>query len=363
VNNKYFNVALPYHFGVIAAIDLILDATIQELPNIVRCVNKNPMIQVNCTYKDEQYSVRDSGEVLRHPCFGKQPRTLDNKWTFGKPNDKTGYMEIATARVHRIVATAFHGPAPTKEHVVDHIDTNKRNNRPENLRWVTKLENVLLNPITIKRIEFVCGCNVEEFLADPSKFRDKFQEPNYKWMCAVNAQEAQISLERLLAWAKSDKIPTGGTLGEWVFNRGTSQSQFVETNPEEHVIVKTKTLNATQRNWNTPSEFPCCPIEFTGEPITAYAEKLKTGLVFCRNDIYSSLVSKSAISHDHQSLYVISESKKGIKPWALAEISYENGLFVHTSLGTFFEQNGVEKQFCFAQGLEWSGGDSIDDFC
>ena len=43
-------------------------------------------------------------------------------------------MEIASERVHRIVATVFHGDSPTSEHVVDHIDTNKRNNRPENLR-------------------------------------------------------------------------------------------------------------------------------------------------------------------------------------------------------------------------------------
>ena len=50
------------------------------------------------------------------------------------------------------MATAFHGEPPTKEHVVDHIDTNKQNNRPENLRWVTRLENILLNPITAKRI-------------------------------------------------------------------------------------------------------------------------------------------------------------------------------------------------------------------
>lgn len=321
------------------------------------------MTELNCTYKDEQYSVRDTGEVLRHPRPGKQSRSLDNTWTFGKLNDKTGYMEVGAARVHRIVATAFHGPAPTKEHVVDHIDTNKRNNRPENLRWVTKLENVLLNPITVKRIEFVCGCTVEEFLADPSKFRDKFQEPNYKWMCSVSAQEAQISLERLSAWAKSDKLPSGGTLGEWIFNRSTAQNRYDGIVPEEDPIIKAITPNAAQRNWRVPSEFPCCPQEFAEDPIAAYAENLKTGSIFCRNNVYSSLVSKNAFSDDHQSLYVMSESENSIKPWALAKVTYEDGHFLHDSLGTFFEQNGAEKQFCIAQGLDWSGGDSIDDYC
>lgn len=320
------------------------------------------MQELNCTYKEEEYSVRDNGEIFRHPQLGKQPRKFDNQWTFGKPNYKTGYMEIASVRVHRIVATAFHGVAPTKEHVVDHIDTNKRNNRPENLRWVTRLENILLNPITIKKIEFVCGCCVEEFLNDPSKFRDKFPEPNYQWMCSVTKEEAQISLERLSAWAKSDKLPSGGSLGEWIFNRNTWENQNDEIVPEELDIVS-KTPNAVQRNWSTSSEFPCCPDKITEEPITEYANKLQVGSVFCRNDIYTSLVSKSKISDDRKSLYIITESRNAIKAWALTKITYENGLFVHTSLGTFFEENGAEKQFCLSLGLEWSGPDSIDEYC
>ena len=98
--------------------------------------------QKECSYKNENYAVRDNGAVLRYPQFDKKPRPTDNQWTFGKPNNETGYMEIASVRVHRIVATAFHGEPPTPQHIVDHIDTNRRNNRPENLRWITKLENI-----------------------------------------------------------------------------------------------------------------------------------------------------------------------------------------------------------------------------
>jgi hypothetical protein len=321
--------------------------------------------EVDCTYKEERYSVRDNGAVLKCPRVGKRLRPTDNNCTFGNPNNKTGYMEIAAVSVHRIIATAFHGVPPTKEHVVDHIDTNKRNNRPENLRWVTRLENVLLNPITAKRIAKVCG-SVELFLADPSKYRDKFQEPNYSWMCTVSMEEAKISLERMMAWARSDKNPSGGSLGDWIFNRPTLQNQYVEAITEIPDTIKAKTLNAVQRNWRVPSEFPCCPQEYAEEPIKGYADNLKAGSVFCQNNVYSSLVLKSAISDDRQSLYVLSESagnSSSVKPWALAKITHENGLFVHTSLGNFFAQEGAEKQYCLAQGLRWSGGDSIDDYC
>ena len=173
-----------------------------------------------CTYNGEVYSVRNNGAVLRHPKNESVPRITDNKWTFGKSNTKTGYMEIAGERVHRIVATAFHGEAPTSQHVVDHIDTNRRNNRSENLRWITKLENILLNPITAKKIEFICG-SVEEFLKDPSKLRQGSVDKNYGWMRAVSKREAKICLERMQEWAKTDKAPTGkGSLGEWIFQRG-----------------------------------------------------------------------------------------------------------------------------------------------
>lgn len=316
--------------------------------------------EITCTYKDERYSVRDNGAVLRHPLKNGKVRPTDNQWTFGKPNKKTGYMEIATARVHRIVAMAFHGEPPTKEHVVDHIDTNKRNNRPENLRWVTRLENVLLNPITAKRIAIVCG-SVEVFLADPSKFRDKFPEPNYEWMCTVSDKEAQMTLKRFESWAKNDKLPSGGKLGDWIIGRNE-----VHNLPKDDELVVSITPNAVQQNWRIPSEFPCCPQNSANEPVKSYSDNLKIGSIFCRNNNYSSLVLKSAILNDKQTIYVLSESsegKKAIKPWGLAKITLENGKFVHTSLGNFFSQEGAEKQFYLAQGLEWYGEDSIDDYC
>ena len=177
--------------------------------------------EINCTYKDELYSVRDNGAVFRHPRINRRLRPNDNHWTFGKLNSKKEYLEIAAVRVHRIVAMAFNGEPPTKEHVVDHIDTNKQNNRPENLRWVTRLENALLNPITVKRIENVCKCSIEEFIANPKKYRDLLSKAPRKinWMRTVRHEEAQECLKNLTNWAKTDKPSLGKTLGEWIFQR------------------------------------------------------------------------------------------------------------------------------------------------
>lgn len=56
---------------------------------------------------------------------------------------------IKHTSLHRIVAGAFHKKDDDKK-CVDHINGNTHDNRAENLRWVTSLENSN-NPITVKR--------------------------------------------------------------------------------------------------------------------------------------------------------------------------------------------------------------------
>lgn len=319
--------------------------------------------QLSCAYGGEHYSVRDNGAVLRHARPGKRVRPADEKWTFGTPNAATGYMEIVTVRVHRIVATAFHGNPPTAAHVVDHIDTNRRNNRPENLRWVTRLENVLLNPITARRIIYLYG-SIEEFLADPSKPRVIGSEPNFDWMRTVSLDEAQASYRRLLCWANSDKAPSGGSLGDWVFNRNTAAPLPEQAADMQPVLVMAQTPGATQRNWRVPSFFPNCP-SINGElPLKRYAANLPVGAIFAHNQFSESFVFALALSKDGNALWVMcTHGENSVKKWSLAEVTYEDGSFVHTSRRTYYTQEGAEKEFTLAQGLVWSGGDSIDDYC
>ncbi len=69
-------------------------------------------VEKSCDYRGETYRVRDNGAALRVARPGLRRRPLDEKWTFGTPSKHDGYAAISGHKVHRIVATAFHGEQP-----------------------------------------------------------------------------------------------------------------------------------------------------------------------------------------------------------------------------------------------------------
>jgi len=314
--------------------------------------------EVPCTYRGEDYCVRDNGAILRRSRAGKRRRPLDETWTFGSPSASDGYMGISAHKVHRIVATAFHGDQPSKSHVVDHIDTNRRNNRPENLRWVTRLENILLNPISAKRIEYLYG-SIEGFLADPSSPKNGTLTTDFEWMRTVSLDEAEYSRKRMLAWAQSDRPSSVATLGDWIYGRAVAP---IEERPRQ--LVVSKTPGAVQRNWQVPAEFPLCPETTDETPLATYYARMTEGAIAVISPFGETKIGKVAISADGSALFILGDHGEGaIKPWSLAQVTFEDGKFVHESLGTFFTPDGAEKEFTLVQGLTWDGGDTFDDFC
>ena len=106
------------------------------------------------------YQVSNMGNVKS---LGRYRKTKHNgvawlKEKIMKPKiGKNGYYEISLMKngkhkshiIHRLVAKAFI-PNPENKPCIDHINTNRFDNRIENLRWCTQKEN-LNNPISVEK--------------------------------------------------------------------------------------------------------------------------------------------------------------------------------------------------------------------
>ncbi len=342
----------------------------------------------DCIYKEEHYSARDNGSVMRHRREGMRKRKLDNVWSFGTPNIATGYMDFCGERVHRIVATAFHGEAPSSQHVVYHIDTNRQNNRPENLRWLTKLENILCNEITRKKVELICG-SIEAFLNDPTLlYGYETEDVNFLWMRDVTREEAKNCFANWKHWAKT-AAPNPNYkkeehhVGDWIYDKPVNVnynqskntvSHFVDSIEAEDKMIDTEkqleydglsdslTASAKQKYWRTPTEFPCCPAEVSDNGLQVYKDKLTEGKVFSSNSFGKYYVIDKAIIPNKNDLIVLCTNyEDGFwGAYALCSIKIENENFVHMSIQRYGSKDIALHFFNLLIGKEeWTEKDII----
>lgn len=335
---------------------------------------ENYKVQKACTYKGERYYVRDNGAIFRCARQSGRKRPKDQIWTFGKQNDK-GYMMFGTEFVHRIVATAFLGNPKNDDCVVDHKDTIRFNNRPENLRWVTRLENLFFNPITYNRICILCDGDIEKILKDPSILRKLATDSSWDWVKAVKSAELREaygsyrrSLHNRMEKTKSEvarnRIEVPFSKEEWLSGR----YKEVQVPYRTDVVLPQKALypdNAMQVKWKTRTEFVCCPTMSEDDPLNQYLVNLVPGSLFSKNQYTEQYVVKASLTKDHKALMVMTKSgeKDPVKPFALCKIFFLDGNYIHENCRSFFKEDGALKYFTIGIGEEWDGGTTFDDDC
>ncbi len=332
-----------------------------------------------CDYKDRHYRVRDNGSVLRLPKDPAKPRKGDNEWTFGTFNKSNGYLFIGSHQIHRIVATAFHGNPESETDIVDHIDTDRQNNRQENLRWTTKLQNAL-NPATRKKLELMTGMPIEEILKDMSILKDYNLPREFQWLGAVSKEESQRTLQNIKEWAtKPYKRPETPYKPNVKILRPISARNIspfypspyeMERTPAEPVAyedeglpvgcIRSLTPNALERDWKVPYEFPFCPQN--GGNLKSYFEAIVIGEEIAIGKGYSFFVTEKAMNMDKTAICLKTLSESGVKQFGVMTITMEDGWFIHEGR-SYFQEDGQEKYFTLAMGKEWTGGDVFDDFC
>lgn len=344
-----------------------------------------------CDYKDEHYSVRDNGAVMRHPRKDKKLRPNDNVWTFGKRDKRTGYMKLGKHRVHIIVANAFLGEHDSQAYVVDHIDTNHCNNRVENLRWCTPLENALNNPITRKKIEMLCGGDIQKFIDDPSCLRTEGPyAQDVSWMRTVSREEAKTAYANYLRWAQTPSpqrtvppVDNDNILPrdkEWMYKKQQWHSLYRQAHSAEEVedmFEKMRNMLEDNNDSNDSNENETEPfVEYLLEPtednadLEAYFAKLVSGVAISRTQYGYCKVIKAMIAKDKSTIGVAVTMpstpprppwSNWIGPFGAYKIYCENGKFVHDFLHTCFDENVALQRMTEAVGEKWTAPDNTDN--
>ena len=309
---------------------------------------------VECTYKNRKYLVRDNGAIYRIAKDTSKPSKWDNKWTFGVQNKQNGYMFIAgSIRVHQVVCTAFHGAPTEPEMVVDHCDTNRCNNRPENLRWLTKPQNALCNDATRRKIIYYCG-SVEAFLDNPAILRDKALPPDISWMKTVTPEQAEECKKYMEEWAKRDvghyvsKDSSGG-ISPFVRSKpGLYYGNTLRTLPKnDYPLAEIKLYEENQHiapRWECrvisqtiASLFPYAPLASISQAdvLVEYQKSLKKGQDFLISRYFKTVVEEVRLFPNNNVLRVLSQRTNGNQFFYLFEVWPEDGILYHKKIGTY----------------------------
>ena len=309
-------------------------------------VNEDYSRETTCIYKGETFSVRDNGAIMRHSVPGCRKRKNDDIWSFGQKNTQ-GYAIWAGVRVHQVVTTAFHGKPELNTYVVDHIDTNRMNNRPENLRWCSRLEN-LLNDNTVWNLEYLTGIPVEEILKNPSILKSYNLPKDLSAMRSVTQREATLISEHL---KERNKISALQIHKPITYPKG---------------IKASLTSNATQPYKWADYEFPACP-ENKDASLEEYYANLNVGDIVTQSKQMFFIIEDKDWNRWNNRICLKTRTvrKDGDIPpkaYGVMVISKYNDYFIHTGT-SLFQEDSMEKYYTIAKGYTWKGGEVFDDGC
>lgn len=180
----------------------------RNMKNAAAVDNSSEWVLVSKTSRTRYY-VNRAGK-----CKVENLVTGETKISNGYFNKWTGYMQFAGSYVHRLVAKAFL-PNLKRRPQVHHINSNPRDNRAENLAWVTCKENNSTEDCRIRKRESWRSTKRKDQIIKAVKFDGTVKYFKNGYDCAEYLDCSHVLVYNCLNGKLSAKRARGWTL-KWV---------------------------------------------------------------------------------------------------------------------------------------------------
>jgi hypothetical protein len=143
--------------------------------------------------------IRDTGKIITNSAVGTSRYKREKRNTDGRIIEQYKFVSLhvngksVRKLVHRLIALAFLGEPSIYKSIVNHKNGVKRDNRLENLEYVTYSENTQHYHDTIKRRLIVLELSIDEYidLENRARAADMQIEKYIRSLLAAKSQEAQ----------------------------------------------------------------------------------------------------------------------------------------------------------------------------
>ena len=115
-----------------------------------------------------------------------------------------------------------------------------------------------------------------------------------------------------------------------------------------------------KQDWKTPTEFPCCPTEVTGNGLDAYKDNLKEGAIFSSNEYIQYHVLDKGFSESGQLIIFAAgcEDDGIIGNFVLCSVEIKFSKYVHYCIHRFCSRDLATHYFkLYKDEEEWTDED------
>ena len=341
--------------------------------------------EVTCEYKGELYSVRDNGAVLRHAREGKPTRPISAYQSL-LPKEPTKSFEEWLGnhdikQVQSNTSECFTNPMvydfEKEQSASEIISTDHLTSQDEQIEeedeWdkkevFYKEKNESLTPGALQ-MHFYEKMSFPLCPKDTNGGLDSYADNLSIGKVVARAENGEECI--ILSWGWTLKLDAiqiefqQEELPYWMYITLDGEKYFHFKYYYAETCRFCGSPYVLQFGGKTLCDFPLCPKD-GNITLEEYADLLQRDVIFEKNQYGNyCVIDREIVRNEGEEPYLLValSAPNEIKPYGDARVYVKNGKVIHKIEKCYFDYNTLQRRFCTIRGQEWTGEDTIDDYC